>query len=183
VGRLLTRKAYDVLIRALSHVLLSERTAHLVLAGSGPREQSLRQLADQLGIAASITFSGNISRAELVPLLQSAEVFCHPANWDNVPFAPLEAMACGLPTIVSSAGALPELVGEAGIIHSVGDAQDLARRLLEVLTSARLRQALATAARNRILEHFTWQGMSDSYFDLYQELVRSKRNPSQIAKT
>ncbi|HEX7158323.1 MAG TPA: glycosyltransferase family 4 protein [Edaphobacter sp.] len=183
VGRLITRKAYDVLIRALGHVLLTERRAHLVLAGSGPREQSLRQLADQLGIGASITFAGNISRADLVPLLHSGEVFCHPASWDNVPFAPLEAMACGLPTIVSSAGALPELVGEAGIVHTVGDAQELARRLLETLNSVRLRQALGTAARTRILEHFTWQGMCDGYIDLYQELVRVKRAPSQILGT
>jgi glycosyltransferase involved in cell wall biosynthesis len=172
VGRLLARKGYDVLIRAVAQVVRSYHPAHLLLVGSGPQEQSLRLLARQLGIGASITFTGNIPRADLPRLLHSAEVFCHPARLDNVPFAPLEAMACGLPTVVSSAGALPELVGEAGVVHTVGDEQDLARHLLEILTSGRLRGALGTAARARVVEHFTWQTMCDRYLQLYRQLVR-----------
>ncbi|HEV2029125.1 MAG TPA: glycosyltransferase family 4 protein [Candidatus Dormibacteraeota bacterium] len=174
VGRLISRKGYDVLIRAVAHVVRTNRTAHLLLVGSGPQEQSLKLLVDQLEIGDSVTFTGNIPRCDLPAMLHSAEIFCHPASSDNVPFAPLEAMASGLPTVVSSAGALPELVADAGLVHKVGDDEDLARRLVELLANVRLREALGTAARTRILEHYTWQLMCDRYIDLYQQLFRNK---------
>ena len=175
VGGLLGRKGYDVVIRALARVLPSHRAAQLIVVGSGPHEQSLRALADLLGITASITFAGHVPRAELPRLLRSAEVFCHPARWDTFPLAPLEAMACGIPTVVSSVGALPEIVGRTGIVHTVGDDQELARHLVELLSSSRLRQALGVAARNRVVEHFTWQVMCDSYHELYSRLSDGHR--------
>jgi glycosyltransferase involved in cell wall biosynthesis len=170
VGKLLDRKRYDVLIRAVSRVQRSYPQAHLLLVGSGPQEQSLRLLATQLGIGASVTFTGSIPRADLPRLLHSAEVFCHPAILDTFPLAVLEAMSSGLPTVVSSAGALPEIVGRAGVVHTVGDEEDLARQLLHVFSSGRLREALGTAARARVVERFTWQVMCDAYIDLYQGL-------------
>lgn len=174
VGRLIARKGYDVLIRAVHRVIQSYQPAHLLLVGSGPQEDSLRSLAGQLGITASIRFTGNIARADLPRLLHSAEVFCHPARWDNVPFAPLEAMACGVPTLVSSIGALPEVVGEAGMVHAVGDEEELARQLLEVLLSRNVKHALGAAGRARVVEHFTWQAMCDAYLELYRRLARIK---------
>jgi glycosyltransferase involved in cell wall biosynthesis len=174
VGSLIDRKGYDVLIRAVAQVARNYRAAHLLLIGSGPQEQALRLLSSQLGITGSITFAGKINRAELPSVLQSAEAFCHPARWDTFPFAPLEAMACGLPTLVSSAGALPEIVGDAGIVHTVDDEHDLARRLLEVLSNESLRRSLGTAARARVEEHFTWQAMCDGYLGLYLRLAGAR---------
>ena len=173
VGRFIARKGYDVLIRAVGRVVRSLPSTHLVLVGSGPQEQSLRLLASQLGIDTSVTFAGNVPRTDLIDLLQSAEVFCHPAKWESFfPAAPLEAMACGLPMIVSTAGALPELVGNfAGMVHTAGDEEQLASDLLEALTNETLRRAFGTAARAQVLAHFTWQGMCDSYYDLYCRLA------------
>jgi glycosyltransferase involved in cell wall biosynthesis len=175
VGRLLPRKGYDVLIRAVSRVVRSLPSARLFIVGAGPQEQSLRELAGQLGADASVTFTGNISRPDLIKLLQSAEVFCHPAKWESFfPAAPLEAMACGLPMIVSSAGALPELVGKfAGIVHTPGDDEQLASNLREVLTNEALRRDLGTAARAHVVKHFTWQTMCDAYLELYRRLGAS----------
>lgn len=174
VGSLIRRKGFDVLIRAVARVVRNYAPAHLVLVGSGPEERSLRQLADQLGIQSSVSFAGTVPRAEVPRLLRSAEVFSHPAIFDTFPLAPLEAMACGLPAVVSSAGALPDIVGETGLVHAVGDDEELARHLLEVLSTASLRQALGTAARSRIVTRFTWQAMCDSYLDLYRRLAIAK---------
>jgi glycosyltransferase involved in cell wall biosynthesis len=80
-------------------------------------------------------------------------------------------MACGLTTLVSSAGALPEIVGDAGIVHAAGDDEQLAAQLHEVLSTPRLRHSLGTAARSRVIERFTWQAMCDSYYNLYRRLV------------
>jgi glycosyltransferase involved in cell wall biosynthesis len=174
VGRLLSRKGYDMLIRAVARTAQSQAGAHLLLVGSGPEEKALRLLAGELGVESVVTFTGDVPRAKLPDLLRSAEVFCHPATWDNVPFAPLEAMACGLPTIVSATGGLPDIVGKAGVVHKVGDVEDLTRALLAILNSQGTRDALGQAARARILERFTWQAMSDSYFELYMRLAHIK---------
>jgi glycosyltransferase involved in cell wall biosynthesis len=176
VGSLVPRKGFDTLIRAVGLVIRYCPQAHLVVVGAGPQETFLRSLASQLGIGASISFTGNIRRDELPALLRSAEVFCHPARWDPFPLAVLEAMACGLPTVVSSVGALPEIVGGAGVVHRTSDENDLARKLLELLAQPALRGALGTAARNRVVAHFTWSVMVDSYLQLYRTLAEAGLN-------
>jgi glycosyltransferase involved in cell wall biosynthesis len=178
VGRLLARKGIDLLIRAVAQLVPRYRQVHLLLVGSGPEEESLRRLTNELGIDSSVTFLGNVPRADVPRLLQSAQVYCHPARWDNVPFAPLEAMACGLPSLVSSAGGLPDIVGEAGIVHAAGDENALAHHLFELLSTPRLRRSLGAAARARVVEHFTWQVMCDSYLKLYRRLAETKSNVS-----
>jgi glycosyltransferase involved in cell wall biosynthesis len=174
VGSLISRKGYDLLLRAVARIVRNHRSTHLVLVGIGPQEFSLRRLAGELGIVSSVTFAGSVARADLPRLLCSAQAFSHPAVFDTFPLAPLEAMACGLPTVVSSAGALPTIVGEAGLVHPVGDEEELARLLLELLSSPRLRRSLGAAARARVVQHFTWQTMCDSYLDLYQQLSKAK---------
>ncbi len=174
VGNLLGRKGYDLLLRAVALAKRGYRPTHLLLVGSGPEERPLRQLAHKLGIESSVTFTGHVPRAELPRLLRTAEVFCHPASFDTFPLAALEAMACGVTPVVSSAGALPEIVGEAGLVHPVGDEQELARLILEVLSSSSVRQNLGTAARTRVVERFTWQAMCDSYLDLYRRLAENR---------
>src|ERR1700693_46671 len=145
VGKLFDRKGYDVLIRAVARAVRAHPSANLVLVGSGPEEQSLRLLASELGIGSLVTFAGTVAREDLPTLPTSADVFCHPARWDTFPLAPLEAMACGLPTLVSSAGALPEIVGDAGIVHAVGNDAELSTHLVDVLSDANTRRILGTA--------------------------------------
>ncbi len=174
VGRLIARKGYDLLIGAMSEVVRSYRPAHLLIVGTGPEEGSLRVLARRLGLNSSVTFAGNVSRSKLPELLRTAEVFCHPAVWDNVPFALLEAMACGLPPVVSSTGGLVEMVGGAGLVYQVGDEAALAARLLEVLSGLRLSRLLGAAARERVVQYFTWDRMCDSYLDLYKTMAATK---------
>jgi glycosyltransferase involved in cell wall biosynthesis len=176
VGRLLERKGYDLLIRAIGDVVRNYSPAHLLLVGAGPAEQDLRRLTSQLGLDSSISFVGNVPRKDLPRLLNSAEVFCHPARWDNVPFAPLEAMACGLATLVSSAGGVPDTVGEAGLVHQAGEQEELTRHLSEILSKPGLLRSLGAAARRRVVERFTWQAMCDSYLELYWRLAVAKAN-------
>jgi glycosyltransferase involved in cell wall biosynthesis len=173
VGTLIHRKGYDVLIRAMRHVIYENRAAHLVLVGSGPLQRSLESLVSDLKLNDSVTFRGSVPRADLPQLLQSAEVFCHPARLDTFPLAPLEAMACGLPILVSSTGALPEMAGRAGIVHTTGNEIELARHLLEMLSNRALRESAGAAARARVIERFTWAAVCDAYSDLYGRLIHN----------
>jgi len=175
VGNLLGRKGYDLLIRAIARVVQHNKAVHLLLVGCGPEEISLRLLTHQLGIDSAVRFVGSVSRTQLPAYLRSAEVFCHPARWDTFPLAPLEAMACGLPTTVSAAGGLPDIVGKAGVVHQIGDDMELSTILINLLSNPSLRESLGKAARARILERFTWQAMCDSYIELYESLAEERR--------
>ena len=165
VGTLIKRKGYDVLKRSIAALNRADRQVHLVLVGYGPDEQPLRELAGELDIGSLVTFAGNVSRAELATYLRSAEVLCHPARYDKFP---LEAMSCGLPALVSAAGAHSEIVSESGRVHPIGDSDALARNLIEVLSAPELRARLGVAARTRAVRQFTWQVMCDSYLSLYR---------------
>jgi hypothetical protein len=171
VGQLVQRKAYDVLFRALARARTTCSSAHLVLVGSGPEEKALRTLATDLGIASAVEFVGVLSRDALVDTLASAVAFCHPARFDSFPLAPLEAMACGLPALVSSAGALPEFVaGGGGIVHQFGDSDELAEQILILLSNRSLAAALGVQARRQVVDCYTWDRMCDAYLALYGRL-------------
>src|SRR5207244_4507802 len=77
---------------------------------SGPAEDSLRQLAERLGVADSVTFAGPVGQDELPSLLARHDVFCLPSFAEGVPVVLMEAMAVGLPVVSTQIAGVPELV-------------------------------------------------------------------------
>ncbi len=178
VGRLLERKGLDVLIRAVAVASRQADQLHLLLAGDGPERKPLEGLAAELGVASRVSFIGRLSRQSLPDLYRSAQVMCHPARWDNFPAAPLEAMACGVPALVSELGSLQEMVGEAGMTHPIGDHETLGAQLVTVVRDERLRSQLSASARERAATHYSWDTVCGAYLELYQS-VMILRNQSQ----
>jgi glycosyltransferase involved in cell wall biosynthesis len=170
VGRLEERKRYDVLIRAIARVARTSNDIHLVLVGTGPQESALRDLANDLRVGDRVTFAGHVDRGKLPDLLCTAIAFCHPSSFDTFPLAVIEAMACGLPALVSSVGAMPEIVGNGGLVHAVGNDEDLSHQVVQLLKDPQLRSRLSEAARNRVVTRFNWERMCDDYVALYERL-------------
>jgi glycosyltransferase involved in cell wall biosynthesis len=170
VGGLYRRKAFDVLIRATAVAAAGSGGLHVLIAGEGPEKETLNRLATDLGVADRITFLGRLSRRDLPDLYCSAVAVCHPARYDTFPLAPIEAMACGLPVLVSNAGALPEMVGDAGIVHSVGDVSMLAAHLASIVEDKKLRTRLGEAAREHAVRMYSLAAMCDGYLNLYRDL-------------
>jgi glycosyltransferase involved in cell wall biosynthesis len=179
VHALLPRKGTDVLIRAVARVKLQFPTVHAMIAGDGPELERLQQLSTELGVGASVTFLGRVPRQELPKLYQSAAAFCHAARTDTFPMAVLEAMACGIPVLASSAGAFAEMVGTAGLIHPVGSFDVLGDQIGEVLGHQLYRDQLSVAARERAVRVYSIDGMCESYLRLYTELSSLRRNPQR----
>jgi glycosyltransferase involved in cell wall biosynthesis len=173
VGVLVWRKGFDVLIRALAKAIRDVPSAHALIAGDGPQKAELVRLAADLGVSSKIRFLGRVERQELPALYQSSMVACHPARLDNFPAAPIEAMACAVPVLVSNAGALPELVGDAGLIHNVDDFMGLSEHLVTSLRNSEWRRASASAARERALARYSVEAMANAYLALYQRLAAS----------
>jgi glycosyltransferase involved in cell wall biosynthesis len=181
VGSLVRRKGFDVLIRAIALAGNEARSVHLMIAGEGPARSELESLAGSLHIASRVSFLGRLSRRDLPSLYRSAWSLSHPARTDNFPTVVIEAMACGLPAVVSDAGSLPEIVGDSGLVHPAEDSRALAKLLVSVIRDEHLRRTLGAAARDRALSRYSVDALCDRYLGLYRslKLTRHRRTPQQ----
>ena len=162
-GRFDAAKGVDVLLRAAA----LEPGLRVRLAGAGPERAALAATADALGIADRVEMVGALAPEDLPAFYRSLDVLAVPSlttsSWvEQFGRVAIEAMACGIPVVVSDSGALPEVVGAAALVVPEGDAIELAKALSDVVhdaeVAARLRGAgLARAAEtswDRIaLEH------------------------------
>lgn len=115
VGRLCRQKGQDVLLSAWDEVVRRVPKARLVLVGDGPDREALRQLAPD-----SVLFAGAV--ADPVPWYQAADLVVLPSRWEGMALAPLEAMACGRPVVVTDvAGARESL--PPGLAPHAGEAR------------------------------------------------------------
>jgi len=154
VGRLDAEKRIDDTIRALARIL-PERDAQLALAGVGAREEELRALAAELGVADRVFFLGFVPDADLPLVYAAGDAFVIAGVAELQSIATLEAMSTGLPVVAADAMALPHLVevGRNGFLFPPGDSAHLADRLLTVLGSERSRRSLGAASREIALRH------------------------------
>lgn len=162
LGRLTRQKGFDVLIRALSE--LPEAT--LELAGTGPDEEMLRELARPLG--GRVRFLG--FRADAATVLARGEVVALPSRWEGFGLVAVEAMAVGRPVVASRVDALPEVLGPAAVLVPPEDPRALAQALRSLLAEPQRRRELAEEARNRA-GRFALEGAVRAYEALYHEVA------------
>jgi glycosyltransferase involved in cell wall biosynthesis len=156
VGRLDRQKAYDVLLDAFAQVAAVRDDVDLVILGQGPLHAALEEQARRLGIDGRVRFMGRV--ADPFPWYRAAIALAHPARFEGMPNAVLEAMSVGLPPVVSDAQE-----GLRGIVHdrssclkvSVGSAASLAAAMNELLQDHSLRDELSSGARKSIEANFT----------------------------
>jgi len=154
VGRLVEKKGFDDLLRALALLRDRGRRLHCVIHGDGPCRAELEALRDRLGLAGVVEFAGARTQAELLGVYQRADVFAltprvtGDGDRDGIPNVLVEAMACGLPVVSTRAGGVEELVtdGADGLLAPAGDIGAIAARLDELLLDPGRRHRLGEAA-------------------------------------
>jgi len=148
-GRLERERRFDVLLSAIPLVRERFPTCRIVIAGSGSAEQQLRRLAEDLGVAGSVTWTGWITGIEEV--LGEGHVYVNTWPWEGFGMATAEAMAFELPVIVTTSGASAELVegGAAGAAVPPCDPRRLAETICELLTNRARASELGRRARAR----------------------------------
>jgi glycosyltransferase involved in cell wall biosynthesis len=156
VGRLVEQKGIDVLLSAWVTVVEALPHWRLALVGDGPLAGALKEQARMLGVDNSIDWIGHVS--DPFPLLRGAELFVMTSRFEGTPNALLEAMACGLPAVVSDASPGPcELIGTdespAGLIVPVEDVSATADAIIRLARDQTLRQRFGLAARERVRTH------------------------------
>src|SRR5690606_20106659 len=127
--RLEPYKGYSYLIEAMSTIPASERPL-AVVAGDGPERQRLESQAATAGVQDDVRFLGN--RSDIPRLLAAADIFVLPSLWEGLPLAVLEAMASGLPPVVTRVGGNAEIIedGKSGLLVPPADTQALAESLM-----------------------------------------------------
>lgn len=126
-------------------------------------------------IADRIRHVGPVDKYRLIDYYQAADVFVLPSYWEGISSALVEAMACGLPAIVSSAGGSPEVVveGQTGFTHRPGNVEELRARLKELIERPDLRSSMSLAARKRIENVFEIHSMTRRYRKVYEKVLGS----------
>ncbi|WP_235492323.1 glycosyltransferase [Leifsonia sp. Root112D2] len=155
VGRVTGEKQIDVLLRAMT-LLPADLDAQLEIVGGGDQKKNLEHLAETLGIADRVTFTGYVTDDELRQAYTRATVLAMPSIAELQSIVTMEAMASGLPIVAANAMALPHLVhdGENGYLFTPGDAADLADRLERVLRApAEQLNAMKSASLKIVAAH------------------------------
>jgi glycosyltransferase involved in cell wall biosynthesis len=142
----------------------------LVLAGSGPEAAPLAVLARELGIERSVRFLGAVPPEGMGDLYRAADVFVLPSLEEGMSNALLEAVAHGLPVVVTDTGGTAELARGNGRIVGRGDAQGIARALAELEGDPALRGRMSAASLD-IAAGFAWRAAADAYADLYRAIA------------
>jgi glycosyltransferase involved in cell wall biosynthesis len=175
VARLSAQKAHDVLFAAVAKAACEVPRIRLVVIGGGERESELRSLAEDFGIGERTRFLG--IRRDVAELLPGLDVACLSSVHEGVPITLIEAMAAGLPVVATDCGAVRDLVvdGETGFVVPVGDADQLAARLVRLAGDDALRTRLGTHGRRRAEQNHEIGRTAAAYEDLLQRVMRGKR--------
>ncbi len=163
------RKNVVTLLDAFRSLLDEGRQLDLVLIGAdGWNSRLVYERAQQLALADRAHFLGFVPDAELVAFYRRAAVLAHPAHDEGFGFAPLEAMASGTPVVVADAGALPEVVSQAGLQVPATEPGAWATALARLLDDRQLAVSLAAAGRERAA-HFSSRRMAERTVAVYRE--------------
>ncbi len=164
-------KGLYYLLQAVA-VISTMRNLQLVVIGAPKKNGGVVKLIEKLGIKRQVTFTGRISDNEFVQQYARASIAVVPSVYEGFGLPVGEAMACGVPVISTTGGALPEVVGKAGILVPPADHQALADAIVDLLDNPAKAQALGQAGYRRMQSHFTWKRAAEKTVAAYREVIR-----------
>jgi glycosyltransferase involved in cell wall biosynthesis len=169
VGRMVARKGLMDMLDALP---LAGPEVNLLFVGSGEQQPGLEQRAQELGIQPRVRFLGDQPTAALPAIMSALDVLVLPSRtvptWkEQFGRVIIEAHACATPVIGSDSGAIPEVIGEAGLVFPEGDARALAAALEQLRASPAECRRLGELGRQRVEDRFTWQRVAEQMRDIY----------------
>jgi L-malate glycosyltransferase len=180
VGTLNRDKGHHILLAALVRVLERHPDAVAIFIGAGPQEAELHDRVAHMGLSDHVVFAGR--RHDISRLLPELDVFVLPSFRETFSVATLEAMAVGLPVVVTRVGSMPEMVidGHSGFVIEPDDPAMLADRLTFLLTHTAFARAMGHAARKRVEALFTLDRMVARYSALFRQLVSDPGYPLEV---
>ncbi|MBU1006042.1 MAG: glycosyltransferase family 4 protein [Candidatus Omnitrophica bacterium] len=172
VSRFNSRKNISLLIKAFSIFKKNNKNnIKLILVGANDgKSENLKALADSLCITSEVIFPGYIAYSDLPAIYASAALFVFPSFYEGFGIPPLEAMACGIPVIVSDIPVFSELLGDSAIKIDPHSEENLASAMEKVIFDGNLRENLINRGI-KTAEKFKWQKTAEKTLELYKEII------------
>ncbi len=167
-------KGLRFLLQALAE-LRKKHDVKLVVVGQTMGDGVTEKLMDRLGITESVTFRDQIETDELIRLYRTATLVAVPSTYEGFGLPAAEAMSCGTPVVSTTAGALPEVVGDAGILIPPADPVALTDAIALLLDNPDKRSEYSALGRKRILENFSWRDAAKHTLDVYVQAIERTR--------
>jgi glycosyltransferase involved in cell wall biosynthesis len=178
--RIVTTSSSDVPLKGLRHLLAAFEALvpewpelELVVVGK-PREGPTRALARKLEQQGRLRFVSGLTNPELADLYASATLCVTPSLYEGFGLPAIEAMACGTPVVVTDGGALPEVVGDAGMIVRAGCGDALRMAIDGLLRDSEQRASMAIAGLARVRERYCWERVGEAYEGLLREAIAAR---------
>lgn len=192
--RIMTTASADQPLKGLRYLLeavakLKPRYPEIELLVVGKLKEGgqTEKLLATLNLKESVQFVSGITTDAMVDLYAQASVVVSPSLYEGFGLPAGEAMACGCAVISSDGGALPEVVGDAGLVVPAGDSHVLAEALDRVLSDDVLRKSLQVKGRQRILERFCWKVAAREFTHYYYQILGRQpfddTEPSELSLT
>jgi len=179
VGRLVEKKGVQFLLEAMPAVIKKHPTVRLILAGSGPMEQELRQQAQRLHLSEKVDFLGMVSQARLPEMYRTATLAIFPfivaksGDQEGFGLVQVEAMGCECPVIAGDMPAIHDIIAheENGLIVPSGNAPALADAIIKLLDDPGLRARLSGEGHKRVVQKFDWEIVAAKYAEIYDSMI------------
>ena len=177
LGRLNFVKGLDILVRAFSQVASAREDAYLVLAGpdnEGYAEQVKGWLAQE-GVEDKAIFAGILQGVDKLAALKDADIFALPSYSENFGIVVIEAMACGLPVVISDkVNIWREVERERAGLVTRCDADEVARAIVYLLDNPDYRQEMAEAGKALVSKDYRWDSIIHALLEAYRDVGRTR---------
>ena len=169
-GRAVRAKGHLDLLAAYSLLAREGRTFQAWIIGDGPQAGAIQAAIRDLHLEEHVTYRGNIPNRDLMGVLSRADLFVSSSHYEGFSLALAEAMAVGLPAVVTRAGGMVDVVadGEAGVVVPVSDPTSLAREIGRMMDNPSLRQSTAEKGQRRITTEYSADAVATQLITLYQ---------------
>jgi glycosyltransferase involved in cell wall biosynthesis len=173
VGRLVEEKGLEILLHAASR-LTGPWT--LQILGSGPDRERLEKMTQWLGIAPRVIFNQKIPSTHLPHYFSGLDVLVLPSltrpNWkEQFGRVLIEAMACDVVTVGARTGAIPEVIGDAGVTFAEGNVEELQFQLQQLIDNVALREELRQKGRQRVKDYYTQAAIAKNTIKVYRQIL------------
>jgi glycosyltransferase involved in cell wall biosynthesis len=170
-------KGVATLLRAFAKLAV-ERNVSLTVVSKLVPDGPTERLLGELSLADKVQFVSGISDEELAELVASAEMAVVPSLYEGFSLPAVEHMASGTPLVASRTGALPEVTGDAAVLVTPGDPEELAVALRTLHDSPELRERLSRAALDRVAQRFAWTAVARATVTEYRRAIAASRGDS-----
>jgi glycosyltransferase involved in cell wall biosynthesis len=168
-------KGVSTLLRAVAKVA-TERDVHVVIVSKPRPGGTIDKLVGELALGDRVRFVSGLTDDELGDLLASAEIAVVPSLYEGFSLPAVEHMASATPLVASATGALPEVVGDGGVLVPPGEPEELAATLRRLHDSAAERERVAAAGYRRVQERFAWPAVAAATVECYHRAIAATRD-------